>query len=55
MPTKTQIEQALELARAIDPDVRIKRIGPDGVEFVYPDQAARQDGWANKPFGGRAA
>ena len=55
MPTKAQLEQALEAARAIDPLVRIKRIGPDGIEFDYGDQPGAGGPWTGKPFGGRAA
>lgn len=47
MPTPAQIEAAVAAVRAVHPDARIKRIGPDGVEFDYPPAPERQEraGW----------
>jgi hypothetical protein len=38
MPTEKQVRDAYEVANAICPGVRIKGLGPHGVEFVYPDE-----------------
>lgn len=38
MPTEKQVRDAYEIANAICPGVRIKGVGPHGVEFVYPDE-----------------
>jgi hypothetical protein len=38
MPTERQVRDAYEVANAICPGVRIKGVGPNGVEFVYPDE-----------------
>ena len=35
MPTKEQVLRALQIARQSDPSARVRRIGPDGVEFEY--------------------
>jgi hypothetical protein len=38
MPTEKQVRDAFEVANAICPGVRIKGLGPHGIEFVYPDE-----------------
>lgn len=47
MPTQAQIEQAFAVVRALHPEARIKKVGPDGVEFDYPPAPERQEraGW----------
>ena len=44
MPTKAQVTEAVALAQAVDPGARIKRVGPDGVEFDYPNAGAVEGG-----------
>ena len=51
MPTAKQIREAVEEARKYCPGAQIKRVGPDGVEFVYPDVSISDDRWNGKPFG----
>lgn len=51
MPTKKQIEEAVDEVTARFPLARIKALGPDGVIFEYPDNVA-DDQWRDKPFGG---
>ena len=52
MPTPRQIRAAWEAVKALHPDARIARVGPEGVEFVYPDASASgDDRWKGKPFG----
>lgn len=57
MPTKQQVEEAVARARAVDPAARIKRIGPDGVEFDYPapEPAMARAGWGGKRSSNGAA
>ena len=43
MPTEAQVRAALALAREADPRARVKRLGPDGIEFDYPVGAAGDD------------
>lgn len=51
MPTPEQTKQAVATVRALYPDARLKRVGPNGIEFDYPDEKqAAQNEWANKPF-----
>jgi len=50
MPTKRQIEDAYQVARALCPGVRIKGVGPEGVIFDYPDGSAKGQEWEGKPF-----
>ena len=53
MPTPAQIEQAVAAVRQLHPEARVKRIGPDGVEFDYPPapQQPERAGWG----GGRSS
>jgi hypothetical protein len=53
LPTEAQISATFNAVKAIDPTARIKRVGPDGVEFIYSEADAADDGWSGKPFGGR--
>ncbi len=39
MPTEKQIRDAVEVVTKLCPGARIVRVGPDGVEFDYPDEA----------------
>jgi hypothetical protein len=60
MPTKDQVLRALQVVRQIDPSARVRRVGPDGVEFEYAapqdDAAAREvtplDAWRAKRHAG---
>lgn len=54
MPTKRQIEEALQVARQSCPGARIKGVGPDGVTFDYPDKNSASPEWDGKPFSGDA-
>ena len=40
MPTEHQIKKAHETVVSLHPDARIASVGPDGVKFEYPEQAA---------------
>lgn len=49
MPTKHQIEVAHNAVKALYPTARIKVVGPEGVQFDYPDQVS--DGsYHGRPF-----
>lgn len=51
MPTERQIEEAHKIVANLNPGARIKRVGPEGVEFDYPGVGKAGDEWAGKPFG----
>ena len=52
LPTEKSIEMALQVVRKSFPNARIKRIGPEGVEFDYPNDAPVSDSeYRGKPFG----
>ena len=56
MPTPRQIREAAEAVAAIHPGARIARVGPEGIEFHYPDAAAAPGGeWRGKPFSAEGA
>jgi hypothetical protein len=38
MPTEKQVRDAYGVANALCPGVRIKGMGPHGIEFLYPDE-----------------
>jgi len=51
MPTRRQIAEAVEAVRELFPNARIAKVGPDGVEFAYPDVGESHDpveGWLRK-------
>ncbi len=50
MPTKHQIEEVHNAVKALHPTARIKGVGPDGVQFDYPDHASSNDTWHDRPF-----
>lgn len=50
MPTERQVQETHKVVTALYPSARIKSVGPDGVEFEYPDQAAQAAEWAGRPF-----
>ena len=50
MPTERQVQETHKIVTALYPSARIKSVGPDGVEFEYPDQAAQVVEWAGRPF-----
>ena len=52
MPTSTQIAEAHKHVSGIHPDARIRRVGPDGIEFVYPDEVGGAQA-SVKPFNAR--
>lgn len=52
MPTTRQIKEVCKVTQQLYPNARIKRIGPDGVDFDYPDKVEVQDIWSGKPFSG---
>lgn len=53
MPTEKQVRDAYESVSKLFPDVKIARVGPDGVIFDYGTQAV--DRVTDRPFtaGGR--
>lgn len=51
MPTKRQVHEAHKAVTAVCPSARIKSVGPDGVEFDYPDRDALNEEWRGRPFG----
>lgn len=36
LPTPAKVREHVDLVRELFPGARVKRIGPDGVEFDYP-------------------
>lgn len=52
MPTPKQIEDAHAAVCRLHPGARIVRVGPNGVEFEYPDRGkpAPDPRWDNQPF-----
>ena len=50
MPTERQIQDAHKTVASLYPGARIKRVGPGGVDFDYPDVKASDGEWAGKPF-----
>lgn len=53
MPTAKQIREANEAVQAVCPGARILRVGPDGVTYTYPGEAANTaaaDDWQGRPF-----
>jgi hypothetical protein len=38
MPTEKQVRDAYGVANALCPGVRIKAMGPHGIEFLYTDE-----------------
>lgn len=51
LPTKHQIRETFDVVSALHPGARISRVGPEGVEFTYPDATTNADGnWHGKPF-----
>lgn len=40
MPTRRQIKAALEAVAQVHPGARIARVGPEGVNFEYPEGGA---------------
>ena len=51
MPTERQIQDVYKAVAALQPDVRIKSVGPEGVEFDYPDTKTAEPKWSGQPFG----
>lgn len=51
MPTIKQIKDAVALVTEHYPGARIARIGPDGVEFTYPEKSAVHSKYQGMPFG----
>lgn len=54
MPTERQIQEAHKAVAAICPSARIFRVGPEGVEFEYPDGSTSTSGWEGRPFSAEA-
>ncbi|MBT8152721.1 hypothetical protein KMP13_02180 [Epibacterium ulvae] len=53
MPTDKQIRDANASVVELHPRARIKSVGPNGIEFEYPDpkDAANDNAdWSGKPF-----
>lgn len=50
MPTERQVADAHKAVTALHPNARIKSVGPDGVQFDYPDQADAGSEWQGRPF-----
>jgi len=51
LPTQHQIKEVHEAVAALHPGARIARVGPEGIEFYYPDNnAASGADWRGKPF-----
>ncbi len=42
MPTPRQIREALGVIRETFPDAKVKRVGPDGIEFAYGDDQTNE-------------
>lgn len=55
MPTERQVIEAHKTVTALHPKARIKCIGPDGVQFDYPDNPATASDWDDRPFSGDGA
>jgi len=55
MPTERQVIEAHKAVTAIHPKARIKSVGPDGVQFDYPDKTAPASEWDDRPFSGDGA
>jgi hypothetical protein len=51
MPTERQIKEAHEIVASLFPGARIKRVGPDGIEYDYPDTKGGDPKWSGQPFG----
>ncbi|MGM0584266.1 MAG: hypothetical protein ACQEUZ_06415 [Pseudomonadota bacterium] len=54
VPTPKAIRDAFKAVRELCPGARIARVGPQGVEFVYPDAdspAQETDPWQGEKFG----
>lgn len=52
MPTERQVKEIYNIVIALNPKARIKSIGPDGVQFDYPENAATASEWDDRPFSG---
>ena len=51
LPTPKQIETVYAAVRAVHPNARIARVGPEGITFDYPDSSkAWEQEWQGKPF-----
>lgn len=56
MPTPHQIEEVHKAVTALHPGARIARVGPEGIEFTYPDAAnAPGSEWRGRPFSAEGA
>ncbi len=49
MPTERQVKKVHKVVLELCPKARIKRVGPDGVIFDYPD-GEKYNEWQDKPF-----
>lgn len=39
MPTEQQIKSVIASVCAQAPGARVRRVGPDGIQFAYPDES----------------
>lgn len=59
LPSPAAIKKAVEVVQAVAPDARVRSVGPEGVVFCYPDEAApvqsaperEDDVWAGRGLG----